>query len=289
MRRHTIGEEVFHVCNVVFMLALMLVTLYPFLYTLFASFSNAYEFMSHTGLLLKPVGFTLDSYKFVMKNNMIFIGLKNTVLVLAGRLILGMLLTIIGAYFMSCRTARLSPVFSLAVVITMFFSGGLIPSYLNVQSFGLDNTLWALILPVTVNTFNMIITRNALEAIPDGLVEAARIDGAGHIRILFRILVPMIIPTLAVVTLYYSVETWNSWFTAMIYLRKKTLYPLQLVLREILILNNVGIMASGGDNEAIAETVQYAVMIVATVPILLVYPFLQKYFVKGVMVGAVKG
>ena len=144
-------------------------------------------------------------------------------------------------------------------------------------------------LPVAVNTFNMIITRNAFEAIPDGLSEAAKIDGAGHVRILFEILVPMIIPTIAVITLYYSVEVWNSWFTAMIYLRKKYLYPLQLVLREILIMNNVGAMASGGDNEAVAETVQYAVMIVATLPILLVYPFLQKYFVKGVMVGAVKG
>lgn len=289
MIKRTFGEKVFNVINIFIMLLVVTVTLYPFLYVLMASFSSANEFMSHRGLLIKPLGFTLDSYKFVMKNSMIFIGFKNTLIVLITRLALGLLLTVIGAYFMSLKTAKLSKVFSIGVVITMFFSGGLIPNYLNVKSFGIDNSLLALILPVAINTFNMIITRNAIDAIPDGLSEAAMIDGAGHTRVLFSIIVPMIIPTLAVITLYYSVETWNSWFTAMIYLRKKSLYPLQLVLREILIMNSVGNIANGGDNEAIAETVQYAVMMVATVPILVVYPFLQKYFVKGVMVGAVKG
>ena len=287
--KRSFGENLFNIFNCMLMVLIMVLTLYPFIYVLFASFSNAYDFMSYTGILYRSVGFTLDSYKIVFQNSMILTGLKNTVIVLVLKLAIGLLLTIIGAYFMSCKTAKLAPVFSMAVIVTMFFSGGLIPTYLNVKSFHLDDTLWALVLPVAVNTFNMIITRNAFEAIPDGLSEAAKIDGAGHVRILFEILVPMIIPTIAVITLYYSVEVWNSWFTAMIYLRKKYLYPLQLVLREILIMNNVGAMASGGDNEAVAETVQYAVMIVATLPILLVYPFLQKYFVKGVMVGAVKG
>ena len=149
-------------------------------------------------------------------------------------------------------------------------------------------------LPSVINTFNMIIMRNAFEAVPQDIEEAASIDGAGRVQCLFAVMLPLVVPTLMVILLYYAVEVWNTWFDAMLYIRKKSLYPLQLVLREILINNNTTGMSGaaqsgGGDAETMAETVQYAVMMVATVPILVVYPFLQKYFVSGVMVGAVKG
>ena len=168
----------------------------------------------------------------------------------------------------------------------MFFSGGLIPGYLNVRQLHLDNTYWALILPSAITTFNLIILRTGFQGVPESLEESARLDGAGDLQILFKILVPLVLPSIMVVLLYYVVATWNSWFDAMIYLRKRELFPLQLILREILVESQVKMDT---DSEVTEETIQYAVMTVSTVPILLVYPFMQKYFVKGATVGAVKG
>ena len=276
------------------MLVVALMTLYPFYYVAMASFSKSAEFMMHEGFLWKPLGFTLDAYKVVMKNDKIFTGFANTLFLIVVKGSMSMLLTIIGAYVLSRKDAMLVPAAMFLIVVTMFFSGGLIPTYLNVRSFGLDNKIWALVFPTVITPFNMIILRNAFSAVPGEIGEAASIDGAGSVGTLFMIMLPLVVPSLMVILLYYAVDIWNSWFDAMLYLRKKALYPLQLVLREILINNNTssmgGNMASaGGDNETMAESVQYAVMMVATVPILLVYPFLQRYFVNGIMVGAVKG
>ena len=181
---------------------------------------------------------------------------------------------------------------SLPIVLTMYFSGGLIPFFLTVRSLKLDNTLWALIIPTAISTFNMIIMRTAFASVPDSLEESAKLDGAGHIRILVKIMVPLVFPTIAVLILYYSVGHWNSWFNAMVFLRDRSKYPLQLILREILIQNSMENMTMGvemDDKEMISETIKYAVIIVSTLPILCLYPFIQKYFVKGVMIGAVKG
>ncbi len=292
--KKTKGEKVFNVFNVLLMLIIALVTLYPFYYVAVASFSRSAEFMMHEGFLFKPLGFTLDAYKVVMRNNKILTGFINTLFLLVVKGSLSMLLTIIGAYVLSKKDAMLVPAAMFLIIVTMFFSGGMIPTYLNVRSFGLDNKIWTLVFPTAINTFNLIIMRNAFEAVPKDIDEAASIDGAGCIRTLFMIMIPLVVPTIMVILLYYAVDIWNSWFDAMLYLRKKSLYPLQLVLREILINNNTngmqgGMASAGGDNETMAESVQYAVMMVATVPILLVYPFLQKYFVNGIMLGAVKG
>ena len=173
----------------------------------------------------------------------------------------------------------------------MFFSGGLIPFYLIVKGLHINNTLWALILPVAVNTFNLIIMRTQFASIPESMEESAVIDGAGHFTILFRIIVPLSLPTVAVIVLYYAVSHWNAWFNAMIFIQKRELYPLQLILREILIQNDTNTMIQNINTEEqqmVSETVKYAVIIVATLPILVLYPFLQKYFTKGVMVGAIK-
>ena len=289
----TKGQKAFQVFDVVFMIALAFVTLYPFYYVAVASFSNAAEFMKFQGLMSTPVGFTIAAYRYVLRNDMILRGFLNTGLLIVTRVSLAMLLTIIGSYVLSRKQVLWKPVFMFLIVFTMFFSGGMIPTYLVVRKLGLDNTFAALIFPSLISTFNMIILRNAFEAVPQDIEEAASIDGAGRVQCLFRVMLPLVIPTLMVILLYYTVDVWNSWFDAMLYIRRKSLYPLQLVLREILINNNTsmatGEAAGGNDAETLAETIQYAVMMVATVPILVVYPFLQKYFVSGVMIGAVKG
>jgi putative aldouronate transport system permease protein len=175
------------------------------------------------------------------------------------------------------------------IVFTMYFSGGLIPFYFTVKEMGLDGTRWALIIPTAVNAFNLIILRTGFAAIPVSLEESARIDGANDYTILFRIIMPLSLPVLSVITLYYMVGHWNAWFNAMLFVRDRKLYPLQLLLREILIQEDTNSMTVFTDKQkAFGETIKYAVIIVSTLPILCLYPFLQKYFVKGVMIGAIK-
>lgn len=180
------------------------------------------------------------------------------------------------------------------MVFTMYFSGGMIPKYLMVYKWlHLGDSVWALILPVMISTYNLLIMKANFAALPDSLEEAAKIDGANDILILFRIILPLSMPVIAVMFLYYGVGYWNSWFTAMMYLRTRAKFPLQLILREILLSNDVTSMdtggASAGDRYLIGESLKYATIVVATVPILCLYPFIQKYFVKGIMIGAVKG
>lgn len=286
------GERAFDVFNVIFMTFMMVITLYPLLYVLFASLSNSNQLMGHEGLLLKPLGITLDAYRMTFKNPMIVKGYANTLIVVTGGLCINILLTALGAYFLAQKDVLFKKPITFLVIFTMFFNGGLIPFYFTVKDLGIDNTYWSLILPVAVNTFNLIIMRTSFEAIPDSIGESARIDGANHFTILFKIVFPLALPTIAVIILYYAVQHWNSWFNAMLFIKERTLMPLQLILREILIQNDTAMMSTGvstGDQQSVGETIKYAVIIVATLPILCVYPFLQKYFVKGVMIGAVKG
>jgi putative aldouronate transport system permease protein len=177
------------------------------------------------------------------------------------------------------------------IIITMFFSGGLIPFYLTVKDLKMLDSLLAVIIPGAISTYNMIILRTAFQAIPESLEESARLDGANHITVLFRIVIPLSMSTIAVLLLYYGVGHWNAWFNAMLFLQKKRdLFPLQLILREMLIQNtNADSYNKSIDAAVVTETFKYAVIVVSTVPVLCIYPFLQKYFVKGVMIGAVKG
>jgi putative aldouronate transport system permease protein len=290
--RMTNGERVFTALNILIMLALVVITLYPLLYVLFAALSVPSRLMTNYGVLLGPQGFSLVSFAAVFKNPNIWSGYKNTLIIVIGGTALNMVMTVLGGYVLSRKGWFLTRPIALAVVFTMYFHGGLIPFYLTVRGVGLRDTLLALIIPTAINTYNMMIMRTAMVTIPPSLEESAKLDGAGHITILARIIAPLIMPTLAVLLLYYGVEHWNAWFNAMIFLRKRSMFPLQLILREILIQNNttdMGIGSSMTDQEMVSETIKYAVIIVSTVPILLLYPFLQRYFVKGVMVGAVKG
>jgi putative aldouronate transport system permease protein len=250
--------------------------------------------MAHQGILLKPLGFSFAAYEMVFKNPMIARGYMNTIMIVFLGVTLNMLFTAVAAYFVSRKNVMWSKTVMIMIIITMYFNGGLIPNYFNIKQLGLYDSLWSLILPGIISTFNLIIMRTAFLAVPDSLEESARLDGANHFIILFKIILPLTMPTVAVLILYYAVGHWNGWFNAMIYLRSRTKFPLQLVLREILIQNDSSSMTAGmsgdtGDKLAISETIRYATIIVATLPILCVYPFLQKYFVKGVMVGAVKG
>lgn len=284
------GERVFDVVNVVVLSALVFVIIVPLWHVVCYSFSDANQVMATNGLLFLPEGFSLEAYKAVARNPNIFTGYRNTIFIVIVGTLLSLLLTLMGAYVLSRKGFMWNRLLSVLIVFTMYFSGGMIPFYLTVRNVGLDGTIWSLIIPSAISTYNLIIMRTAMAAVPDSMEESAKIDGASHFRILFSIMIPLIKATLAVITLYYAVSNWNAWFNAMLFLRDKSMYPLQLILREILVQNDTSMMSAGmgEDQFLIGETIKYATVIVATVPILCVYPFLQKYFVKGVMIGAVK-
>jgi putative aldouronate transport system permease protein len=286
------GERTFGALNVALLLGLMILTAYPLLYVLFASLSDPSQLIATRGALLRPLGFNLDAYRLVLQNPMIAIGYRNTLLYVAGGTLLNVIMTCLGAYALSRRNVMFATPIMIFIVFTLFFSGGLIPTYLLVgQTLQMADTPWALIVPTAINTINLIILKTAFESVPVSLEEAARIDGANDFTILFRIVLPLSLPALAVVVLFYAVGHWNSYFPALIYIHSRELYPLQLVLREILITSNVESMTtavSSADTFQVAQTIKYATIVVATVPILIIYPFLQRYFVKGALIGAIK-
>jgi putative aldouronate transport system permease protein len=284
-------ERAFSVLNYSFLALISLFCLYPILYVLFASLSNNSLLTAHSGILLKPLGFSLAAYEKVFKNPMILAGYRNTLFVLVAGLLVCLFMTSLGAYFLSRKNVFFKKPVMMLITFTMFFSGGIIPFYLNLRDLRLTNSLWGLIIPFAVNTYNLIILRTSFMAIPESLTEAALIDGAGHWRILFSIILPLSKAILSVMVLYYGVGIWNAWFWASAILQQRELYPLQVVLREILLQNSAISMSAGvdaGDQESVAATIKYATIVVATVPVLCIYPFLQKYFARGVMIGAVK-
>ncbi|MDD9265877.1 carbohydrate ABC transporter permease [Paenibacillus sp. GCM10023248] len=288
----SVSDKAFTITNHILLLLLVVITLYPLIYVAFASISDAGQLITHKGFLYKPLGISFEAYKSVFANPAILQGYQNTLFILVFGVTTNLIVTSLGAYVLSRKNVMWNNVFIFVVVLTMFFSGGLVPLYLVVKGVGLIDSLWATILPFAVNTFNLIIMRTAFMAVPESLEESAKMDGAGHLVILFRIVIPLSMPVIAVMILYYAVEKWNGWFYASIFLKDRELYPLQLILREILIANNTDAMSTGAnaaDQFQIGETIKYATIMVASVPILILYPFVQKYFVKGVMIGAVKG
>ena len=289
--KRSAGEKIFEVINITAMFILMCITLYPFLHVAFASLSNPSEFMAHQGVLLKPYGFNLASYEAVIKTPAILSGYANTLKYVSVGTAINLVVTSMGAYVLSRKNVFWNRLFMVMVVITMFFGGGLIPSYLLVHRLGIRNSIWAIVLPGAVSAWNLIIMRTSFKGIPDSMEESAKMDGANDFTVFIRINIPLSKAVLAVMLLFYGVSNWNKWFDSMIYLSDRGKYPLQLVLREILIQNQTQDMMTGivEDRENISQTIQYATIMVATLPIVCVYPFLQKYFVKGVMIGALKG
>lgn len=293
MRERSNGYRIFTVFNYIILTSIAIACLYPFYFVVIASISDPDELMRHGGLLLKPLGnLTMAGYEMVFKNNLVLSGFGNTFLILFVGLIFNLVLTVLGAYVLSIRELMLRKPLTILVIVTMYFSGGLIPTYLNVKELGMLNSVWSLILPGAITTSNLIIMRSAFMAVPESLSEAARIDGANHIQILSKIMLPLVKATLAVMVLYYAVSHWNAWFNASIYLRTPSKYPLQLVLRNILVESQMGgMMQDIGAARApqVQQLLKYALIVVSSLPIICIYPFLQRFFQKGVMLGAVKG
>lgn len=288
----TLSRKGFVFFNTIFLTVLSLVCLYPIIYVVFASFSDSSKLMAHSGLLFRPLNFNMNAYYAVFKNPSILTGYRNTLFILVVGTVYSVTLTSLGAYVLSRRNFLMRNFFMMAITFTMFFNGGLIPFYMIVKKIGLYNSLLSLIIPLGISTYNLIIMRTSFAAVPAELEEAALIDGAGHWTILFKIYIPVSKAIIAVMVLYYGVGLWNGWFYSMIFLADRSKFPLQLILREILIQNDTSSVMSGvgvEDGFSVAETVKYAVIVIGTLPILCIYPFVQKYFVKGVMIGAVKG
>ncbi len=289
------AEKRFQYYNVVLMLGIALVTVYPLLHVLFGSFSSPAELMRNRGLILWPRGFNTRAYEIVFKNPDIGNGYVNTILYMSVGTVISMVLTIMGAYTLSRKQSIWAKYLMFFAAFTMWFRPSMIPFFLTVgMQMHMKNTFWAMVIPRAIVTYNLIVLRTGFAAVPESLEESARIDGANDFSILFRIYVPLCMANLAVVTLFYMVAKWNAWFDAMLFINKRAMFPLQLLLREILILNNTDSMlaaasVSQGDQIPLGESIKYATIVIATVPILCVYPFIQKYFVKGVMIGAIKG
>jgi len=300
MLHKTVGDRIFNVVNYILLSFITFACLYPVLYVIFASVSDPIQLQAHRGFLYKPLGFTLAGYKAVFKDSDIMTGYANTIFYVVVGVAVNMVFTILGAYVLSRKNLFWKKAIMIIVTITMFFGGGLIPFYLLVKNLGMENTRLALIIPYALNTWNMIIMRTGFESVPGELEEAAKVDGADHFFILTRVILPLSKAVCAVILLYYVVGAWNSWFPAMIFLRERQKFPLQLMLREILITNDTSQMQQGismtvsgsgqfGETTAYRELIKYTTIVISTVPIMCFYPFIQKYFVKGVYVGSLKG
>ncbi len=286
------GERVFQYFDVALLIILALIMVYPVWYIICASFSDVGELQRFDGLLFLPIKANVNAYKLMIQHPLIVRSYLNTLIILVATLAVNMLFTTMCAYILSRKNVFWNKLFAAMVLFTMFFSGGLIPGYLLVaKTLNLNNSFWALILPNAINVYNMIILRTSFAGIPNEIEESVKIDGGGHWTFMLKMVVPLSKAALAVIALYYAVGIWNSWFEASIFIKSRDKYPLQLILREILIENDTSSLAnsSAKDQAAVGETIKYATIVFATVPILCIYPFLQKYFVKGVMIGAVKG
>jgi putative aldouronate transport system permease protein len=291
--KKSVPDLIFDTLNVVLMTISSLFFVYPLIYVIFASFSNPAEFVRHSGLLLRPLGFSLKGYSMVLKTPHILTGYLNTAFYVIAGVAINMIMSCLGAYVLSRRQLYIRKVLTMGIVFTMYFSGGLIPFFLVVKGLGLYNSRLALLLPAAINTWNLIIIRTSFSQIPVSLEEAARIDGANDFIILLRIIVPVVKATIAVMILFYAVQHWNAWFNAMIFLQERNKYPLQLFLREILLygsVNDINTLASGDEmmDTLTVNLIKYCTIVISTVPVLCIYPFLQKYFTKGVMIGSVK-
>jgi len=283
--KKSLGERIFQVFAHVLVAVLALTCLYPFWYVLCASFSDANKLFLNTGLLFKPLGFCVDAYKMLLKEELLFSGYFNTFLLLATGVPLGVVMTALGAYFFSRKDVLYQNILFKFCLLTMYISGGMIPTYLNFNKLGMVGNYWGVIIGFCMTCYYMIILRTAFASVPESLCDAARIDGAGHMSTLFKVVLPLSKASIAVIAMYYGISIWNSWFWPTLLTRDTAMWPLQAVLRKYLIEDSsvdIGALGYG-------EVVRYAIVIISIIPILLVYPTLQKYFTKGVLVGAVKG
>ncbi|MBM7709985.1 carbohydrate ABC transporter permease [Enterococcus lemanii] len=298
--KDTKADKIFMGFNYIFIILAVGIVLYPLIYIISASISDP-QFVNSGEMWLFPKGFTLEGYKTILENNSIWRGYLNTIYYTALGTSINLLVTLPAAYALSRPDFYGHRAFTTFLLITMFVSGGLIPSYLLIKNLGMLNTVWALVLPGAASVYNIVVTRTFFQStIPREMEEAAIIDGCSDFKLFMKIVLPLSTPIIAVMALFYGVGHWNGFFSALIYLSDKSMYPLQMVLREILVLQDMSSNSIGGtmtsemaelmySKQQLAAVIKYGVMIVSTLPIIAVYPFLQKYFVKGMMVGSVKG
>lgn len=290
VEKKSVSERIFTVSNYLLLTIIAVIMLYPMLYEVFVSLSEPVALYKHRGLLLLPQGFSTYAYRWVLKSADVWIGYKNTFTVIVLGLAFNLTLSSIGAYFLTRKNVLWHKPMTMLILLTMYFSGGLVPTFLLVKGLGLYNTLWSIIVPSAISTYNMILLRSYFSTIPESIVESVHIDGGGHGTILFRMFIPLSLPAMAVMVLYYGVGHWNTYFNAMIYIKDRQKWTLQLVLRDMLIQgSNLDVDQQDAEYQQVVESIKAAMVIVSTVPILCIYPFLQKYFVGGIMIGSLKG
>ena len=279
----------FDITNITLLALLAVVALYPYYNVVVSSFSDAVELYRSSKLILLPKGFNINSYSIVFHHPIIWTAYLNTIVYMVAGTFVNMILTIFGAYSLSKRYLPGAKVVMRLIIFTMYFSGGMIPTFLLIYKMNMIDTIWAMILPNAIAVMNLIIMRTYFVGMDPAIEESAKMDGAHDFTILFRIIAPLAKPVLAVIILYYSVGHWNGFFNALLYIRSRNKFPLQIILREILIVNDKAITSGVyQDEQAVSESVKYALIVVATLPILFFYPYLQKHFVKGIMIGSIK-
>lgn len=292
--RESSADRIFTVVNTAFLVFSFVIVLYPLVYILSCSISSAQKVVQNR-VWLWPVDPDMEAYKAVFRNKEILTGYRNSLLYVLLGTVVSVLLTMFLAFPLSRKEFYGRKTVTKLILITMLFSGGMIPLYLVVKNLGLYNSVWAMVLPNAVSVWNVIITRTFLEQnISDELYDAAQIDGCSDIRFLFEIVFPLSGAIVAVLALFYAVAQWNKYMDALLYLQDRNLYPLQIVLRNILIVNSstpsmMTDTVAAARYQGLSQTVRYAVIVVASLPLLVAYPFVQRFFVKGVLVGSVKG
>lgn len=287
------GDKAFDIALIIISLLIIVVIAYPLYFVIIASFSQP-EAVLGGKLRFLPVGFNIESYKMVLSERKVWVGYRNTLLYTVLGTCINLVLTTLAAYALSRKDMPWRTPLTFVISFTMLFGGGMIPVYMVVRSLQLTDTIWAMVIPNAIATYNLLVMKNYFQSsIPEELQEAAAIDGCSHFKTLMKVVLPLSTPILAVIVLFYAVGHWNAFFNAVIYLRNQELFPLQIVLRDILLQNSLE--AVGGDLTGMyekvmrGETMKYALIIVASAPVIIMYPFVQKYFVKGIMVGAIKG
>lgn len=292
----TKGDKLFNTINILLVSLIALIILYPLIFVVNASFSDPTR-IYEVPLLLYPRGLNVEGYKEVLKSSDIWTGFRNAVIYTGLGTVINLIVTTIAAYPLSRSGLRGKRFFTLFFTITMFFSGGLIPTYLVNQQLGIVNTLWVMILPGALGVYNMILMRTYFsQNIPNDLIESVYIDGANDLWLLWKVVLPLATPIIAVMAMFYGVGRWNAYFDALIYLQDRAKYPLQIILREILVQGQFGqdmnqIIAGSAESELLMlkMTLKYSVVIVSSLPVLLFYPVVAKYFEKGILVGSIKG
>ena len=295
IEKNNAGRIVFNILNYGFMAIFAVLCIAPIWHVLMASISNPRMLMNASGILWKPMGkATFSGYELISKNKDILAGYGNTLIYVIWHVTAGTMCTTVAGYLVSRKNFKLQKSLLLFIMFTMMFSGGLIPTYMVIRSLGMINTRWVLMIPGMMNAFYIVMMKSAFDQLPESFEESAKLDGAGPLTILFRILVPLVKANIAVIIMFTIVIQWNAWYPASIYMPKvRDKWPLQLFMRELLIQNDSAKVLSG--NQALSKAdftsnlVKYCVTVIGTLPILLVYPFVQKYFVKGVTLGGVKG